>query len=99
MRCRLGRILVAVAVVSWAASTALPPAEATPPGEEGRVTFGGDETSSGLDDEIYSANPDGSGLNPLTANNVDESMPALVARWGNGSHSVAEPPVSMRSGS
>ncbi len=71
----LGRILAAVAVVLWAASTGLPRAEATPPGEEGRVTFGGDETSSGLDEEIYSANSDGTGFTPLTANDVDDSMP------------------------
>ena len=37
----MGRILAAVAVVSWAASTALPVAEATPPGEARKGHLGG----------------------------------------------------------
>jgi Tol biopolymer transport system component len=64
-------VLMACAVVVSALSEK---AEATFPGENGRIAYAG--WNRGKDFEIYTINPDGSGKRQLTHNNTDDLDPA-----------------------
>jgi TolB protein len=43
------------------------------PGQNGKIAF---QSDAGGDEEIYSVNPDGTGLSQLTTNSVDDVLPA-----------------------
>jgi Tol biopolymer transport system component len=69
---RVPTILVALACLSLALTSA-GTAHAAVPGQNGKLAFVGNEDG---DDEIYSINPDGSGVTQLTKNTVTDGGPA-----------------------
>lgn len=77
-----GGLLLAAALVVVAlvvASVAARPAEAAFPGKNGRIAFASARVTPGNptgDYEIFSANPDGSGVRQLTDNTTDDVYPS-----------------------
>jgi len=73
-----------IAATAIAVAAAASPASAAPPGSNGKVVFISDRDG---DDEIFSMNPDGTGLTQLTYNDDDDWSPEVSP---DGSHVAFE---------
>lgn len=78
----VGSLTIAMVVAAIVLALVVEPARATFPGDNGRIVFVSDRNTTsfpnpGGDDEIYTMNPDGNGVQRLTDNTADDIDPAF----------------------